>query len=100
MTEKDPRYAFYEKVRVQSLDRKAASVNGQLGAVLGRVTTDKGEWYYTVYIYSTKESWCFFEHELLPTGEHAQREDFFDNSSVRVLVDKDGRGTIAPKDEG
>jgi hypothetical protein len=92
VTESTPKYAFYEKVRVNSQTSEKAKVNGELGAVLGRVQTENGAWYYTVYIYSTETSWCFLEHELLPTGEQAKMEDFYDGSSVRVAVDKEGRG--------
>jgi hypothetical protein len=89
-----PRYAFYEKVRVTSQASDKARVNGQMGAVLGRAQTENGTWYYTVHIYSTVTSWCFFEHELSPTGEQASREEFYDGSSVRVKVDEEGRGSI------
>jgi hypothetical protein len=94
MNETAPRFRFYEKVRVDSQASEKAKVNGQIGAVLGRVETENGAWYYTVYIYATETSWCFFEHELSPTGESASREDFYDGSSVRVEVDEKGRGSI------
>ena len=94
MDETTPRYEFYEKVRVTSQASDKVKVNGQIGAVLGRVQTEDRTWYYTVYIYSTETSWCFFEHELSPTGEQARREDFYDGSSVRVKVDEHGRGSI------
>jgi hypothetical protein len=99
LSEPDARYAFYEKVRVDSRASEKAKVNGQIGAVLGRVQMENGAWYYTVYVYSTETSWCFFEHELLPTGEQASRDDFFDGSSVRVHVDEEGKGSIVPDDE-
>jgi len=94
LSETVPKYGFYEKVRVDSQASEKASVNGQIGAVLGRVQTENGIWYYTIYIYVTETSWCFFEHELSPTGEQASREDFYDGSSVRVRVDDEGRGNI------
>lgn len=94
MDETNPRYEFYEKVRVTSQAGDKVKVNGQIGAVLGRVQMADRNWYYTVHIYSTDTSWCFFEHELSPTGEQASREDFYDGSSVRVKVDEQGRGSI------
>jgi hypothetical protein len=98
LNETTPQYEFYEKVRVASQACDKAKVNAQTGAVLGRVQTEDGTWYYTVYIYSTKTSWCFFEHELSPTGEKASREDFYDGSSVRVTVDEQGRGSIVSEE--
>jgi hypothetical protein len=96
VNETAPRYGFYEKVRVNSQASEKAKVNGEIGAVLGRVQTENGTWYYTIYLYSTETSSCFFEHELSPTGEHASRDDFYDGSSVRVRVDEEGRGSIVP----
>jgi hypothetical protein len=94
LNETAPRFGFYEKVCVDSQATEKAKVNGLIGAVLGRVQTENGTWYYTVYIYSTETSWCFFEHELSPTGEQASRADFYDGSSVIVRVDEEGRGSI------
>jgi hypothetical protein len=98
VNETAPRFEFYEKVRVDSQAAEKAKASGAIGAVLGRVRTEDGIWYYTVYIYSTETSWCFFEHELSPTGEHASRADFCDGSSVRVRVDEEGRGSIVPNE--
>jgi len=90
-----PRFAYYEKVRVRTTDPAKAHLNGEVGAVLGRTDTqDKTSWYYAVSLYTQQRSWCFFEHELEPTGEHAKREDFYDGTSMRVRVDEHGRGTI------
>jgi Immunity protein 31 len=98
MNEMGPRFEFFEKVRVHSTARENACVTGQIGAILGRVETEDASWYYTVHIYSTQTSWCFFENELLATGDHARREDFYDGWSIRVNVDEDGSGTIKAGD--
>ncbi|QDU28019.1 hypothetical protein ETAA8_31110 [Anatilimnocola aggregata] len=90
MPDTHPAFAFYEKVRVNSPNERNRSVNGELGAVLGRVEDEAGAWHYTVSLYSTKVCWDFRESELLPTGEHAQREDFYSGSTIRV----DGNGRI------
>ena len=94
MNEAAPRYDFYEKVRVNSQMPENATVNGEIGAVLGRAQTEDGTWYYTVNVSSSQTSWCFFEYELSPTGEQASRDDFYDGSSVRVSVDDEGKGRI------
>lgn len=94
-----PMFDFYEKVRVCTQSQKCSSVNGEIGAVTGRTQCDDGQWYYSVHIYASGISWCFYEHELTPTGEHAAHEDFYDGSSIRVRVDKDGRCSIVEDDD-
>ena len=96
LNESEPRFAFYEEVCISSRAGGKTQVDGQTGAVLGRVRTGDGSWYYAVYVYSTEMTWCFFEHELLPTGRQKSRDDFFGGSSIRVKVDDKGRGGIAP----
>lgn len=93
----DPKYSFYEKVRINTVDRKKKEVNGEIGAVLGRDRDCSDQWYYTVYVYASTSCWCFFESELMPTGQAAKREDFFDGSSIRVEVDPNGRGRLAKR---
>lgn len=73
-----PRFAFYEEVRSASEEGEHADVNGQIGAVLGRVRTEDGSWYYAVQVYSSGMTGCFFEHKLLPAGRHKSRADFYD----------------------
>ncbi len=34
------------------------------------------------------------ENGLQPTGEFSKREDFYDGSSMRIQVDKSGRGKV------
>jgi hypothetical protein len=94
-----PQFEFYEKVRVDSLAKESVQVHGELGVVLGRVQNDDGLWYYTVHIYATDACWCFFEHELVSTGEVAKREEFFDGSSIRVHVDEHGEGREVPSED-
>jgi hypothetical protein len=93
MNEAVPRFAFFEKVRLDSPAATKAAVQGQIGAVLGRAQGDDGTWHYAVHIYATGICWSCSEHELSPTGEHADRADFYDGTSVRVRVDETGRGS-------
>lgn len=100
MTNPDPKFAFYEKVLIQTIDKNKAEVNGKLAAILGRVETEDGSsWYYSVHVYGHEHSWCMFENELQETGEHACREDFYGGESIRVSVDEHGRGEIVPDTE-
>ena len=95
MAKSDPKFAFYEKMAVRTNDLGKLRLNGQLGAVLGITEMeDKLSWYYAVWIYAERKTWCFFEDELVATGEHAKREDFFTGESCRVAVDERGRGRV------
>ena len=92
----EPRFDYYEDVRIQSQDREKSHMNGRVGVVLGRTQTeDKSSWYYAIDLYGDEQSWCFFEIELESTGNKFRREDFFDGTSTRVHVDERGKGRIA-----
>jgi hypothetical protein len=96
VAETTPRFDFYEVVQVASEAGPKISLKGQTGAVLGRAQSDDGmSWTYAVRIDSTGICWSFDEDELLPTGLKRKREDFYDGSSIRVIVDEKGRGHTA-----
>jgi hypothetical protein len=98
VAEPTPVFDFYEIVQLSSESGRKASLNGQTGAVLGRALSDDGlSWSYAVHVYTTGTSWSFNEDELSPTGRHAKREDFYDGSSIRVILDEQGRGDTAPE---
>ena len=78
------RFDFYEKVTVASTNPSKAEITGRLGAVLGRVCDDNGQWSYTIGLYDDVACWFCREDELRPTGEFDRRESFFDGSSIRV----------------
>jgi hypothetical protein len=80
----EPRFDFYEKVVVTSVDSTKAEIDGQLGAVLGRACGDDGRWSYAVSMYQSGICWSCWENELQSTGEFDRRESFYDGSSVRV----------------
>lgn len=94
MKDGKPDYDFYERVRVDTQDENSLCFNGKVGAVLGRVQTDEKLWYYTIAIDDQSSTHCFFEHELVATGTFARREDFYDGTSVRIKVGKDGQGRV------
>ena len=94
-----PRFDFYEIVQLCSENRRKAKLNGQMGAVLGRALSDDGlSWSYAVHVYSAGANWTFNEDELLPTGRQAKRQDFYDSSSIRAIVDEKTRENIPPDD--
>jgi hypothetical protein len=91
----NPLFEFYEQVRISTTDMRKSHLNGKCGVVMGRTVTEEGDsWYYAVDIDGQAEGWCFYEGELEATGRRFTREDFYDGSSVRVTVDKNGRGSI------
>lgn len=94
-----PKFGYYEKVRVRSSDTGKSHLNGEIGAVLGLTTTsDQRSFLYAVSLDSSGRTWALFEDELESTGQWAEREDYFDGSTVRVRVDERGRGSLAPSE--
>jgi hypothetical protein len=93
-----PRFDFYEQVRISTTDVGKTHLNGRCGVVLGRTETERGDsWYYAVDVDEEVEGWCFYEQELEATGRRFAREDFYDGTSIRVHVDEHGRGEIDPE---
>jgi hypothetical protein len=97
----NPKFDFYERVRVRTSNPTTSHLNGEIGTVIGRTETEDhpDPFYYAVDIDSSTVGWCFFESELESTGEWANPEDYFDGSWVRVRVDQRGRGTVVPPDD-
>jgi hypothetical protein len=89
-----PRFDFYERVRFTATAGMVRKLKSRTGYVLGRSVDDSGAWGYAVLIEGKDETWNFGEDQLSSTGEFAKREDFYDGSSVRVRVEKNGAGQI------
>ena len=90
----NPKYTFYEKVVVNSEKPSLKQINGEQGAILGHAHDKKGNWGYAVHIYRDEICWDVSENELRPTGQFDKEETFHDGSSIRVAVDKKGKGRI------
>jgi hypothetical protein len=74
-----PRFDFYEQVRISTADVGKTHLNGRCGVVLGRTETERGDsWYYAVDVDEEVEVWCFYEQELEATGRRFAREDFYE----------------------
>lgn len=82
-----PRFAFYEMVRVRTDSPTITSFNGLLAAVVGRVQNDDGSWGYAIHIYERQTTYSVAESDLVATGEHAKRDDFYSADSIRVSQD-------------
>jgi hypothetical protein len=89
-----PKFDFYEKVRITSSLPSKQEVAGEVGAVLGKAQNDNSDWSYAVWVYRDSICWSMHEHEMESTGEFDKEETFYSGKSVRVRVDKHGRGTI------
>ena len=90
----NPRFQFYEIVRVASSQPELAEIHGERGAILGMSEDDQGTFGYAVFIYRDEICWSLTEDELEETGEFSRREEFYDDTSIRVRVDQHGRGWI------
>ena len=88
------KFNFYEKVLVSSEDKNLAEINGELGAIIGRVQNDDGVWIYGVQIYRDGEGWDIYEKDLESTGEFASEESFYSGDSIKVKVNDSDEGEI------
>ena len=91
----NPRFQFYEKVRLASSKPELAEIHGAIGAVLGRAEHEDGSFSYGVYIYRDEICWSIAEEDLEATGDFDSRETFYDGTSIRVHVDEQGQGWLA-----
>lgn len=90
-----PLFKFYEVVKVVSEQNTLREINGLTAAVLGMVQGDQGKWRYGISVFDTDEGWDVMESDLVATGSHMKREDFYDGSSIQIVVDPEtGEGNI------
>ena len=78
------KFDFYEKVRIFPTEPGESGINGELGAIVGRVQDGDGAWSYAVYIYRDKECWSVIEADMHSTGEFDSQESFSSGTSIRV----------------
>ncbi|MEO1615272.1 MAG: hypothetical protein AAFV88_05445 [Planctomycetota bacterium] len=89
----EPRFGFYEKVRVTTANPDLADIHGMLSAVLGRAQNDDGSWGYAIHVYERSTTYSVAESELTSTGDHALRSDFYSGDSIRVSRDGEITGS-------
>ncbi|GIF14188.1 hypothetical protein [Actinoplanes teichomyceticus] len=93
---------FFEKVRVLDQARSDEYV-GQVGIVIG-IGEDEGHGAsYSVSFPESDDVAMFWEYELSSTGVIADRSEVYGDDEVetiRVVVDPDGYGDIAPRPAG
>lgn len=95
--EHPPRYAFYEKVLVNTDHLKKRKLNGKIGVVRGRAQNEDGRWGYAVLVYGLDTVYYFFESELVTVGAFDSELEEADKlrPHIKVRVDEHGRGYIA-----
>ena len=81
LTSADPfQFDFFEVVGI-------ADSAESTGTVLGRVRDDDGTEWYSLAVDGRADLISVEGARLHPTGEHRQREDFYDGSTLRVSVE-------------
>ncbi len=87
---------FYAIVNVANRSTVPPEVRDKRGVVLGR-TLDGDKWLYTVAIESLDESYVLPHDVLEFTGKTASSADFFAGESIKVRVDKNGKGRVVSR---
>jgi Immunity protein 31 len=90
-----PLFEFHEVTVVASQDHEYEDIWGARGVVVGRERDDSGRWIYAVYIYTQRECWCLWEHDLRSTGSFEEWSRFMSDTHLRVNV----RGELLPGGE-
>ena len=95
------KYNFYEIVKIIGNKKSLENILGKTGVILGMSKNNDGTWGYAVDVYlndiedkENSEGWDINEHYLQPTGQFMKREDFYDGSTAKVVVDDKGRGHL------
>ena len=89
----EPRFKFYEKVKITSTSSEAKEVFGEIAAVLARTVaaSEQGEFNYTVYVYRDEICRNFKEGELEPTGQFDTMKSFINRQPLRFKGDEEDR---------
>lgn len=95
------KFDFYEVVKINTVENNLKKANGKDGVVMGMAQDENGEWNYAVRIYfgsfadlEDSDGWSIDEQYLQPTGKFMKREDFYDGSTAKVVVDEKGHGHL------
>jgi hypothetical protein len=79
-------FAFYEEIKVRPGRAGLEEISGELGAVVGS-SEDGGSWSYAVLIYSKGITWSVGTEDIVGTGRIRTREEFYDDTVIRVSKD-------------
>ena len=91
------KFEFYEKVKISSNNPVFQEIEGITGVVLGMAQSEDKSWGYAVG-FPGHYGWDVEEENLVSTGEFVSKEDYdadhYTGESIKVVVDKKGRGSI------
>jgi hypothetical protein len=91
-----PLFAFYQEVRLIRPAPHNRALAGRTGVILGIGDAPGLPASYGISFEGEEQMVCCEERELEATGRQFRREDFYDDTkTVRVRVDRDGRGHLA-----
>ena len=98
------KFKFFEVVTINKKHR-ALKIRNKVAVVTG-MSEENNIWYYGLCVYTSEtdtDGWTIEEQYLEPTGKFMKREDFYDGSTAKVVVDKKGRSHLKElnlKDKG
>lgn len=80
----NPKFQFYEVVRLAPTRSEQKALAGGEGVVLGMAANEAGEWSYAVSVTGTDSTRSFEEEDLESTGRIRTREEFYPGGALRV----------------
>jgi hypothetical protein len=81
-------FDFYEVVEILEPEIMPRRLWHTHGVVQGMSQSESGIWEYAILVYEdNKEVWQLEQRFLKPTGKQMTRDDFYDGTSVKVVVD-------------
>ena len=72
---------------------------GLQGVIMAMVQSDSGKWLYEVFLKQDGMTYTIEEKDLVATGEHMKRSEFYAGQTVRIAVNPNtGEGKIVDED--
>jgi hypothetical protein len=82
------KFDFYEVVEILEPEVMPTRLWHTKGVVMGMSQSENGAWEYAISVFEDqRETWQLEEEFLKTTGKRMSREDFYDGSFVRIVVD-------------
>ncbi len=88
---KNSKFDFYEVVKVTA--KELTKIFGREAVVLAKSQNDDGKWGYGISV-EQLGGWDVDEDQIESLGRFVKREDIYTGESVKVCVDKNGKGCL------
>ena len=88
------KFKFNEIVKIIKTKEQDKFIFNCSGKISSMGCDDYGNWNYGVFIFKTEEVWGFNEDDLISTGKFVDKDFNSSGESIKVVVDKKGRGSI------